>query len=299
MRKRLTVVLLIVFAAAALAGCSLLGGGKGDRIVIGGKNFTEQDILVYLMKDTIEAKTKVKVDTKPFLGGTSIVAQALERGDIDMYAEYTGTALINLLGEPLINDPQAVYDKVKKIYGEKKGLVWLKPFGFNNTYTMTMRADKAEKLGIETISDLAKKGPGLMLGCTQEFLERPDGLKGLEKTYGFRFKATSGMDPGLTYAAARDGKVDVIDAFATDGRIPAFKLKVLRDDKQFFPPYFAAPVVRAEVLKKHPEVEEALNLLAGKLNDQEMAKLNAQVDLEKKDAKDVARAWLKAQGIVK
>ncbi len=298
MRKKLAIVLLIVFTAAALAGCSLLGG-KGDRVVIGGKNFTEQDVLVYLMKYTIEDKTKVQVDTKPFLGGTSIVAQALDRGDIDIYAEYTGTALINLLGEPLINDPQAVYDKVKKIYAEKKGLVWLQPFGFNNTYTLTMRADHAKSLGIETISDLAAKAPSLMLGCTQEFLERPDGLKGLEKMYGFHFKATSGMDPGLTYAAARDKKVDVIDGFATDGRIPAFNLKVLRDDKQYFPPYFAAPVVRADVLKKHPEIGEALNLLAGKLNDQEMAKLNAQVDLDKKDPKDVARAWLKAQGIIK
>ncbi len=298
MRKKLSVLLLAALAAAVLAGCSLLGGGKGDRVVIGGKNFTEQDVLVYLMKDTIEAKTSVKVDTKPFLGGTSIVAQALERGDIDMYAEYTGTALINLLGEPPNNDPQAVYDKVKKIYQEKKGVVWLQPFGFNNTYTMTMRADRAASLGIETISDLAAKAPELMLGCTQEFLERPDGLKGLEAKYGFQFKATSGMDPGLTYAAARDKKVDVIDGFATDGRIPAFNLKVLKDDKQYFPPYFAAPVVRADVLKKHPEIEQALNLLAGKLTDTEMAKLNAEVDLKKRDAKEVARDWLKAQGIV-
>jgi osmoprotectant transport system substrate-binding protein len=291
-------LLLVIFLAVAVAGCSL-GGEKSERIVIGGKNFTEQDILVYLMKYIIEDKTNLKVETKPFLGGTSVVAQALDRGDIQIYAEYTGTALINLLQQPLINDPQKAYEKVKQIYKEQKRITWLQPFGFNNTYTLTMRADKAAELGIEKFSDLVAKGPDLVLGCTQEFLERPDGYKGLQKVYGMNFKSVNGMDPGLTYAAARDGKVDVIDGFATDGRIPAFNLKVLKDDKQFFPPYYAAPIVREEVLNKHPQIADALNLLAGKLDDKEMAALNAQVDLEKKDAKDVAKQWLKSQGLIK
>ena len=296
--KKVSFLLLVVFLAVVIGGCSL-GGEKSERIVIGGKNFTEQDILVYLMKYIIEDRTNLKVDTKPFLGGTSVVAQALERGDIQIYAEYTGTALINLLQQPLINDPQQAYEKVKQIYKDKKQIVWLKPFGFNNTYTLTMRADKAEALGIEKFSDLVAKAPDLMLGCTQEFLERPDGYKGLQKHYGMDFKSVHGMDPGLTYAAARDGKVDVIDGFATDGRIPAFKLKVLEDDKQFFPPYFAAPIVREDLLKKHPQIADALNLLAGKLDNKQMAALNAQVDLEKKDAKDVAKQWLKSQGLIK
>jgi osmoprotectant transport system substrate-binding protein len=296
--KKVVWSLLICFLAVTIAGCSL-AGEKTDRIVIGGKNFTEQDILGYLMKYIIEDKTKLKVETKPFLGGTSVVAQALERGDIQIYAEYTGTALINLLQQQPVNDPQEAYDKVKQIYKDQKHITWLKPFGFNNTYTLTMRADEAKALGIETFSDLVAKSPDLILGCTQEFLERSDGYQGLQKTYGINFKSINGMDPGLTYAAVRDGRVNVIDGFSTDGRIPAFSLKILKDDKQFFPPYYAAPIVREDVLKAHPEIADALNLLAGKLDDKQMALLNAKVDLEKKDAKDVAREWLKEQGLIK
>lgn len=296
--KKLSWLLLICFFAAIVAGCTLFGGEK-QQIIIGGKNFTEQDILVYLMQYVIEDKTNLKVGTKPFLGGTSVVAQAIERGDIHIYAEYTGTALINILGEPMTTDPDVAYEKVKKIYQDQKQLVWLKPFGFNNTYTLSMQEDRAAELGIQTFSDLAKKAPSLTLGCTQEFLERPDGYKGLQKAYNMDFKSINGMDPGLTYAAVRDGKVDVIDAFATDGRITAFNLQVLKDDKKFFPPYYAAPVVRADTLTKYPEIADALNSLAGKLNDKEMATLNAQVDLDKKDPKEVARAWLKTQGLIK
>lgn len=294
--KKIVILLIGVILAFSLTGC--LGASKDDTVVIGGKNFTEQDVLVYLMQGIIEDRTDLKVVTKPFLGGTNIVAQALEKGDLDLYAEYTGTALINILGKETINDSQAVYDKVKKIYQEEKNLIWLEPFGFNNTYTLAMRADKADKLGIETYSDLVQKAPGLVLGSTQEFLERSDGYKGLQKVYEMKFKDTKGFDPGLTYAAVRDGKVDVNDAFATDGRIPAFNLKVLKDDKNFFPPYYAAPIIRQDTLEKHPEIAEALNLLAGRLDDRQMAELNSQVDLQGKDAKEVAQAWLKSQGLI-
>lgn len=296
--RKIAILLLSIVVVMVFAGCSSIGKNS-NKIVIGGKNFTEQDILVYMMKYVIEDQTKLKVETKTFLGGTSVVAQAIERGDIDIYPEYTGTALINLLGEPVINNPQAAYDKVQKLYKEKKQIVWLEPFGFNNTYTLTMRGDEAERLGIATISDLASKADTLMLGCTQEFLERADGQKGLEEKYGFKFAAASGMDPGLTYAAVRDKKVNVIDGFATDGRIAAFNLKVLKDDKNFFPPYYAAPIIREDVLKKHPEIADALKRLAGKLDDKEMARLNAKVDLEKQDPKAVAKEWLQSQGLIK
>ncbi|AJQ26451.1 glycine betaine ABC transporter substrate-binding protein [Pelosinus fermentans] len=297
--KKTAILLLSVLVVMVFTGCSLLSGKNSNTVVIAGKNFTEQDILVYMMKYVIEDQTKLKVETKAFLGGTSVVAQAIERGDIDIYPEYTGTALINLLGEPMISDPQAAYDKVKNIYKEKKQIIWLEPFGFNNTYTLTMRTDEAERLGIRTISDLAAKADRLMLGCTQEFLERADGQKGLEEKYGFKFAASSGMDPGLTYAAVRDKKVHVIDGFSTDGRIVAFNLKVLEDDKKFFPPYYAAPIIREDTLKKHPEIADALKLLAGKLNETEMAKLNAKVDLEKQDPKAVAKEWLQSKGLIK
>lgn len=296
--KKSFILLMIIILSVSLIGCSSTTSDKSNKIVIGGKNFTEQDILVYIMKDLIEAKTDLKVEVKPFLGGTNIVAQALEAGDLDLYAEYTGTGLMNILGEPVLNDPEATYEKVKKLYKDKKNIVWLKPLGFNNTYTLSMRADQANQLGIETISDLVKHTPNLTLGATHEFLERDDGYKGIKKVYGFEFRSPKGMDPGLTYAACRDGKVDVIDAFATDGRIPAFQLKVLKDDKNFFPPYYAAPIIRADTLEKHPQLADVLNMLSGKLDDKQMAALNAKVDLEKKDAKEVAREWLKAQGLI-
>lgn len=296
--KKVAIVLVTALLALSLTGCSIFSSAKGNTIVIGGKNFTEQDVLVFIMKDLLEAKTKLKVEVKPYLGGTSVVSQALERGDLDLYAEYTGTALINILGQPVINDPEKAYKRVEELYREQKKLVWLKPFGFNNTYTMTMRADRAADLGIETISDLAQFAPEMTLGSTHEFLERPDGYKGLQQVYSITFKDQKGMDPGLTYAACRDQKVDVIDAFATDGRIQAFRLKTLKDDKQFFPPYYAAPVVRQATLQKHPEIAEVLNLLAGKLDDKQMSNLNAQVDLEKKDPQQVARLWLKTQGLI-
>lgn len=296
--RKFVLFVIVLLLSLSLVGCSSFTGGKSDKVVIGGKNFTEQDILVHIMKELLEAKTKLKVEVKPYLGGTNVVSQAMERGDLDIYAEYTGTALVNILGQPSMNNPDAAYEKVKQIYKEQKRLVWLKPFGFNNTYTLSMRADQAEKLGINSFSDLAKQAPQLALGATHEFLERSDGYMGLQKVYGMNFVSMNGMDPGLTYAACRDNKVDVIDAFSTDGRITAFNLKVLKDDKNFFPPYYAAPVVREETLKKHPEIAETLNLLAGKLDDKQMSVLNAKVDLEKKDPKEVAREWLKAQGLI-
>lgn len=295
--KRVVTCLLVLAMIFAAAGCG--GASRANQITIGGKNFTEQDILVYIMKDLLEAKTKLKVQTKPFLGGTNVVAQALERGDLDLYAEYTGTALINLLNQPPMTNPQAVYDKVKQIYRDQKNLIWLQPLGFNNTYTLAMRADRAQELGIVTYSDLAKRSASLVLGATQEFLERPDGYKGLQQVYGgLNFESTKGMDPGLTYAAVRDGQVDVNDAFATDGRIVAFNLRILKDDKDFFPPYYAAPVVRKETLDKHPEIANVLGQLAGRLDDKKMAELNSKVDLEGRDAKQVARDWLKAEGFI-
>lgn len=298
MTKKLITVFLAICLAVSLVGCSLMAGKDTDRVVIGGKNFTEQDILVYIVKDLLEDKTKLKVDVKPYLGGTQIVAQAMDRGDIDIYVEYSGTALLNLLKEQPIKDSQQVYDKVKAIYKEKKHIVWLEPLGFNNTYTLTMRAEDAQRLGIEKFSDLAPYVSRLKMGTTAEFQERPDGYPGLKKVYDFDFTDISTIDPGLTYVACKEGEVDVIDAFATDGRITAFNLKVLKDDKNFFPPYYAAPIVREETLEKHPEIAEVLNLLVGKLDDKAMSELNSKVDIDKQDSKTVAHEWLKERGLI-
>ena len=277
-------------------GCS---SNTKDQITIGGKNYTEQDILVEILKQTIEGNSDIKVVSKAFLGGTSVVSSALEKGDLDMYVEYTGTGLLHILKEPLETNPDKAYKIVKDGYKTKKNIIWLNPLGFNNTYTITMRTSQANELNINKISDLVPHAANLNFACEAEFFERPDGLPGLLKTYNIKFSKVSSMDSGLVYAAARDGQVDVIDAFATDGRIPAFKLKILVDDKQFFPPYQAAPIIRADTLAKYPELEGILNKLSGKLTDQEMANLNAQVDLDKKSPKEVAEKWLKTQGIIK
>ncbi|RXT03588.1 glycine/betaine ABC transporter substrate-binding protein [Ammoniphilus sp. CFH 90114] len=273
--------------------------GSNGKVVVSGKNFSEQDILVHVISSLIEEKTDLTVERKPFLGGSQLVHSALLKGDVDIYPEYTGTAWISILKEENVSDPEETYNKTKAAYEEQFGLTWLEPLGFNNTYTLSMRADHAEELGIETISDLAKHAPNLTMGATQEFLERPDGYKGLQEVYeGLVFQSTKGLDPGLTYGAVKDGAVDVNDAFSTDGRIPAFNLKSLEDDKNFFPPYYAAPVVRMDTLEAHPELRDVLNQLGGKLDETTMAELNAKVDLEGQKARDVAENWLKEQGLM-
>lgn len=297
--KRITLLLITILISIGITGCSSLFGKDSNTVVIGGKNITEQDILVYMMKDVIEAKTNVKVETRAYLGGTNVVAQALERGDLDLYVEYTGTGLMSILGEETApNDPKIAYDKVKEMYATQKQIVWLKPLGFNNAYTLTMRAEQAKELGIETISDLVKHSAKLKLGTTHEFLERTDGYKKVKAVYGMEFVSPSGMDPGLTYAACRDGHVDVIDGYSTDGRIPAFNLKILTDDKKVFSSYHGCPLIRADTLKKHPEIADALNLLAGKLTDEEMTSLNAKVEIDHESPQNVASQWLKSKGII-
>ncbi|MCM3629086.1 glycine/betaine ABC transporter substrate-binding protein [Paenibacillus glycanilyticus] len=251
------------------------------------------------MSSLIEAKTDLKVIRKPYLGGSAVTHNALTGGNIDVYPEYTGTGWTEILMEkPVGGNPELTYQKVKKAYEQQFSITWLQPFGFNNTYTLAMRSDHAQKLGITTISELTRLAPNLVFGATQEFLERPDGYKGLQTTYGIKFKGTKGLDPGITYAAVRDGKVDVNDAYSTDGRIAAFNLKVMVDDKQYFPPYYAVPIIRDDTLKAHPELEQTLNQLAGKLDEKVMSQLNAKVDLEGKQAREVAENWLKSVGLI-
>lgn len=290
--------LLVLVLIASLV--TRLGQSNGaNTVVVGGKNFTEQDILVHMMASLIEAKTDLKVVRKTYLGGSEVTHSALIGGDIDLYPEYTGTGWTAVLKEqPIGGNPELTYQKVKKAYEQQFNVTWLQPFGFNNTYTLAMRSDKAQQLGITSFSELSRKAPGLVLGATHEFLERPDGYKGLQATYRINFKETKGLDPGITYAAVRDGTVDVNDAFSTDGRIPAFNLFVLADNKQYFPPYYAVPIIRMDTLKAHPELEQTLNLLAGKLDEKVMSELNANVDLEGRQARDVAENWLKSTGLL-
>jgi osmoprotectant transport system permease protein len=299
--KGLEIGLGSVLIVALLAGIVAKGNPFGsDSIVVGGKNFTEQDILTHMMASLIEAKTDLRVVRKPFLGGSQVTHNALVNGNIDIYPEYTGTGWTSVLKEkPIGGGPEETYRRVKAAYEQNFNVTWLQPIGFNNTYTLAMKRERAVQEGIETFTDLARKSPNFVLGATHEFLERPDGYQGLQQAYGMKFKEEKGLDPGLTYSAVKEGTTDVNDAFSTDGRIEAFDLKIIKDDKQYFPPYYAVPIIRMDTLKAHPELEEVLNLLAGKIDDRAMSVLNGKVDLEGKQARVVAEQWLRDAGLIK
>lgn len=274
------------------------GAQEKPTIVVGSKGFTEQLILGNIVALIME-NGGFKVDRKIGLGGTVICHEAIVRGDINVYVEYTGTGLTTILKKPVMKDPEEVYQVVKKDYEEKFKLTWLKPWGFNNTYCIVMRKDDAERLKVRKVSDLKPLAKDLVFGATIEFMARPDGVPGLTKHYGITFKEQKGMDPGLVYKAIAEKQVDVISGFATDGRIPAFNLVVLEDDLKFFPPYYAAPVVRMDLLAKTPQVADILNKLTGRIGDATMATLNYTVDGKKVEAEVVARDYLKNIGLIK
>jgi osmoprotectant transport system permease protein len=272
----------------------------GHRVVrIGTKNFTEQLILGEMMAQVIEAKTDVMVKRRFNLGGTMICHGAMINGDIDLYPEYTGTGLTVILKHAVITDPEEALHYVTKTYHERFDLQWLKPFGFNNTYAITVRSTDAVRNGWNTISDLKESANNLIAGFTAEFAERPDGYPGLRQTYALQFGDVRDFDPSLMYEAIRNQEVDVICAFATDGRIAAYSLKPLKDDRNFFPPYHAAPVIREEILKTHPKLGDVLSLFGGLIDDATMQRLNFEVDGKKRRINEVVEEFLKQREIIK
>jgi osmoprotectant transport system substrate-binding protein len=298
---RISFLMCVLFSVVIIGGCKKSANNKGGTksITIGAKHFTEQEVLGEIMAQLIEAKTDIAVVRKFNLGGTMVCFDALRTGDIDLYPEYTGTGLVNILKEKVVRDPDKVYQTVKSGFERRYKLVWLRPFGFNNTYTLTMRKKQAESLGATNISDLRHYRNDLQPGFDAEFLERPDGYRGLTRYYGFSFsKSPIQMDPGLMYKALSEGAVDVVDGFATDGRIQAYRLIALHDDKDFFPPYYAAPLIREETLKEYPEVGKVLNHLAGIISDGTMRHLNYKIDGEGERPSDVAREFLRSRGLI-
>lgn len=294
--------LIISFAAIILIAAgsfTLFSNAKAeDKIVIGSKNYNEQIILGNIVADLIEDKTDLQVERKLNLGGSQVTFSAINKGDIDAYVEYTGTAYVSILNQKPMNNPEKVYDYVSKQFQQKYGIKWLKPLGFNNTYAMAVRQDTAQKYGLATVSDLAKVSDQLILGPTIEFSTRDDGLKGLTKTYQMNFKDVKAVDGGLRYTALDHHKSDVIDAFSTDGLIKAFDLKLLKDDKHFFPPYYAVPIIKEKTLQEHPELKKVLNSLAGKLTEDKMRELNYRVDSLKQSPAKVAKEFLQAEGLI-
>ncbi|MDR5780968.1 glycine betaine ABC transporter substrate-binding protein [Caballeronia sp. LZ065] len=269
-------------------------------VVIGGKNFTEQQLMAELTAQLLEAKG-FSVDKKVGMG-SMVLRQAQENGQIDVYWEYVGTALNNY---DKFTDKLSAPDMYRKVseLDAPKGLVWLDPSKVDNVYAFAMNQDEAKKLGITSISDLAKVvrgGQSMVFACNSEFYGRADGLRPLEKTYDFSFGPSEikRMDSGLTYQALKDRQVNVALVFTTDGRIPAFNFVVLKDDKGFIQPNTLAPVVRKATLDANPTLAPALNALAARLDTPTMIRLNASVDLEKKSLQDVARAFLQQSGLL-
>lgn len=281
---------LSLFAGAVM----IAGAAQATDIVVGGKNFTEQQILTAMTGQLLEANG-FSVDYRGGMG-SGAVRQAMENGQIDVYWEYTGTSLItyNKVSEKL--DADATYAKVKELDAEK-GIVWLDASDANNTYALAMRTPEADELGISTLSDFAARvndENDLTLASNAEWYARPDGLKPLQEAYGFKLSrdAVKRMDSGLVYDALKNGDVNVGLVFATDGRIPAFDFVTLKDDKGYFPAYALAPVVRQEVLDANPQIGELLNALSAKLDDSTMATLNAKVDVDKVSIETVASDFL-------
>lgn len=287
--------ILLVLLILLMSSCA---PSHSDRVVIGSKNFTESLILGELMAQQIEAHTSLKVDRRFYLAGTYICHQAVLAGRIDIYPEYTGTALSAILKQEAGGDQAAVYQRVKNAY-QSLGLTLGPGFGFNDTFAMEIRGDDARRLQIKTLSQAAAFAPQWRAGFGYEFMERADGYQGLAKAYGLHFASPPRvMDLGLLARALRDHQIDMAAGNTTDGLIPALDLFVLEDDRHYFPPYEAVPVIREQTLQLHPEVSEALAALGGKISDQEMQQLNYAVDGQHRDVKDVVGEFLQEKGLV-
>ncbi|MGE4282869.1 MAG: glycine betaine ABC transporter substrate-binding protein [Clostridia bacterium] len=295
MKKKLSIVVCLLLVVGLFVGCS----GSGNKtVVIGSKDFTENIILGEMIAQMLEANTDLKVERKLNMGGTFVNFEALKKGDIDMYADYTGTGLTAQLKMDVMNDADKVYDIVQKEFNEQFKLKWLKPLGFNNTYAVAVKEDFANKNNINKVSELAPFAPELIFGGEHEFFNRQDGYEGMIEIYDLKFKDVAKMQVALKYQAVGQDKMDVTDAFATDGQLITYKLKILEDDKGFFPPYYAAPVVRMDTLEKYPEIEEVLNQLGDKINDEEMQQMNYQAEAKKVEIEKVVSDFLKNKGLI-
>ncbi len=289
----------LLLALILTAGLLLSSCGTGSTVTIGTKDFGENIVLGEMFAQLIEQHTDLKVNRKLNMGGTFVCFEAIKNGGIDIYPEYTGTGLTAQLKMDVITDPDEAYRVVSEEFKTQFGVTWLEPFGFNNTYTLAVTDAVYQQYGVETYSDLAEISENLVFGAEHEFFDRQDGFDGLVELYNMTFKGEpKKMNVSLKYQAIGSGDMDVTDAFATDGPIKQYNLKVLKDDLNFFPPYYAAPIIRTETLEKHPELEGVLNMLAGQIDDAAMTELNYKIDVEGQEVEAVAKAFLQARGLL-
>jgi osmoprotectant transport system substrate-binding protein len=287
----------LVAVALLVPSCS---PSHSDRVVVGSKNFTESFLLGEIVAQMIEAHTNLKVDRRFYLAGTYICQQAILAGRIDIYPEYTGTALTAILKQKASAQKQDVYQRVKSEYERRFALTLGPPFGFNDTFAMEIRGEDARRLNIKTLSQATAFAPQWRAGFGYEFMERPDGYRGLAATYGLHFSGQPRiMDLGLLARTLKDHQIDLAGGNTTDGLIPALGLFVLQDDRHYFPPYEAVPVIRQQTLQQHPEVAQVLAGLAEKISDEEMQSLNYAVDGQHRDAKEVVQEFLRRKGLMR
>jgi len=299
-RRSFVLLLLAMLTALTVMACNDGStGSSAGAIKVGSKDFTEEFILGEMYALVLE-NSGLKVERKLNLGGTPVAQAGLQSGQIDLYPEYTGTALLTVLKLPVNSNQKQVYKTVADAYKQKFNLVWLAPAPMNNSQALAMTQSGAKKYGIKTTSDMVAKASQLTMVSTPEFQAREDGLPGLKKVYGnFNFKKLIPVDAGLRYQALIKGEADVAEAFRTDGEISAFNLVLLNDDKGLFPPYQVAPVVRQEVLKANAGIRDALNALSSKLTDATMRRLNYEVTDKKREPADVAKEFLTQEGLLK
>lgn len=302
-----TITVVLGMMLASIVGAASQDGDK-PTVSVGTAAYTEQIIMGELLALILE-DAGYEVERTFNLASEAMLHQAHMNGEVDVSIQYTGSGLVGILAmevpEPTVNDagtpvsiPEQTYDIVAREFPEQFGLVWLEELGFNNTYALLVTQETAEKYDLETISDLREHAGELTLGSDAPFPARPDGLPALEEGYDMEFGDVVAMDVGLLYSSVDSGDVDVIVGYSTDGRIPLLDLVMLEDDRDHFPPYYAAPVVDQELLEEHPEIGSLFNQLAGKFDDEMMADMNYQVDEEGKDPREVARAFLEAEGII-
>jgi osmoprotectant transport system substrate-binding protein len=277
-----------------LASCNL----QRQEIVVGSKNFSEQALLAEILAQHLENKLHQPVIRRFYLAGSYICQQALLAGRIDAYVEYTGTALTAILHDPIQKDPSAVFQRVKSEYRQRFSMEVMPSLGFNNTFAIVVRGEDARRLNLKTIDDAARYTPQWRAGFGYEFMERPDGYEGLAKVYGLKFNTPPRIfDLGLLYRALLSGQVDIVAGNSTDGLISARDLVILEDDKHYFPPYEAVPIVRPDALNRFPGMKAAIAELSGKISDTEMRRMNYAVDGEHRDIAEVAGEFLHSKGL--
>ncbi len=298
MKRRICLLLACVTAAGLLIGC----GGGGKKIVIASKQFTENILLSEMYAQLVENRTDISVERKQNLGGTSVIFPAMEKGEVDMYLEYTGTAYNEILklSDVAAESSEQVYQISKDKLNEQYGITMFQPIGINNTFALAMLEAKASELGIKTMSDLAAASPDLKFGANHLFYTREkDGYDAMTALYGHSFKEALRMDTSLLYDAIAQGQLDVMVVYATDSLLKKYEMTILSDDKELFPAYHGTPICLNKTLEKYPELKDVFDLLAGKFDDAQMQALNYKIDVENQTPEDVARAYLTEQGLLK